>query len=185
MAVLAYKGINIPVGCESFPGVKTAFDVFVGYLMLDTWIANQDRHHENWGLLVAPPQTVHLAPSYDHASCLGANETEENRAARLSTRDVGRSMENYVTRARSAFYSPPSGAKPMSTLEAFRKVARKSPQAGLAWLGRLNQVSSNMVQSIFDQIPGDRITKHGIEFATKLLEIKRHRLATLVEGLQQ
>ena len=184
-AMLTHQGINVPVGCESFPGVETAFDFFIGYLMLDTWIANQDRHHENWGLLVAPPQGVHLAPSYDHASCLGANETDRNRAERLNTRDVGQSIERYVTRARSAFYSSPSGAKPMPTLEAFRRVARRSPQAGVAWLGRLNQVSSNMVQSIFNQIPGDRITTHGIEFATKLLEINRHRLATLVEGLQQ
>ncbi|HMP01047.1 MAG TPA: hypothetical protein PKD86_12340 [Gemmatales bacterium] len=30
-------------------GVHSALDVFVGYVMLDAWIANQDRHHENWG----------------------------------------------------------------------------------------------------------------------------------------
>ena len=29
-------------------GISTALDVFVGYVMLDAWIANQDRHHENW-----------------------------------------------------------------------------------------------------------------------------------------
>jgi len=29
-------------------GMETSLDVFVGYIMLDAWIANQDRHHENW-----------------------------------------------------------------------------------------------------------------------------------------
>src|SRR3972149_2725546 len=33
---------NIPAGVES------ALDVFVGYAMLDAWIANQDRPHEKW-----------------------------------------------------------------------------------------------------------------------------------------
>jgi hypothetical protein len=35
--------------CDALPeGVTTAVDVFAGYVMLDAWIANQDRHHENW-----------------------------------------------------------------------------------------------------------------------------------------
>ncbi len=29
--------------------LNSAMDVFLGYLLLDAWIANQDRHHENWG----------------------------------------------------------------------------------------------------------------------------------------
>ena len=134
-AMLTHQGINIPVGCESFPGVETAFDFFIGYLMLDTWIANQDRHHENWGLLVAPPQGVHLAPSYDHASCLGANETDKNRAERLITRDVGQSIERYVTRARSAFYSSPSGAKTDADLGGFQKGCKEESASGIgvAW----------------------------------------------------
>ena len=32
-------------------GIQTALDVFVGYVMLDARIANQDRHHENWAAL--------------------------------------------------------------------------------------------------------------------------------------
>jgi hypothetical protein len=33
------------------PGITTALDLFVGYVLLDAWIANQDRHHENWGAI--------------------------------------------------------------------------------------------------------------------------------------
>jgi serine/threonine protein kinase HipA of HipAB toxin-antitoxin module len=50
--------------------VDGADDVFLGYLMLDAWIANLDRHHENWGLVLTKDITGHLAPSYDHASSL-------------------------------------------------------------------------------------------------------------------
>src|SRR6266852_1940545 len=34
--------------------INTALSVFVGYIMLDAWIANQYRHHENWGAIRFP-----------------------------------------------------------------------------------------------------------------------------------
>jgi hypothetical protein len=79
--------IPMPIGWTPFAGIGAAVDVFVGYLMLDAWIGNTDRHHENWGLVVHA-QGTHLAPSYDHAASLGAHETEENRHDRLTTRDT-------------------------------------------------------------------------------------------------
>jgi len=45
-----------------------AYDVFVGYLLLDAWVANQDRHEANWSILVSPEAERRLAASYDHAS---------------------------------------------------------------------------------------------------------------------
>ena len=188
MDLLAIQdSIKAPYKASLFDGIETSTDFFVGYLMMDAWIANQDRHHENWGLLAKPQEglthpvyTLHLAPSYDHASCLGSNELDIKRAERLRTRDAGRSMERYARRAKSAFYSSPPGTKPMATLEVFRQAAKKRPQAARAWLERLKQVSPSKVQSIFERIPNERITSHGIEFATKLLEINQHRL---LEGL--
>jgi hypothetical protein len=49
-----------------------AFDVFVGYLAFDAWIANTDRHPLNWAVLQSPTGTVCLAPSFDHGSALGS-----------------------------------------------------------------------------------------------------------------
>ncbi len=64
--------VHLPVGFAGFEGVASSIDVFVGYLMLDCWICNTDRHHENWGwvLVPSPPNAVraHLVPTFDHAS---------------------------------------------------------------------------------------------------------------------
>ena len=50
-------------------GIVTALDVFVGYVMLDAWVANQDRHHENWAAIVAPEdKKLRLAPTFDHGA---------------------------------------------------------------------------------------------------------------------
>ncbi len=182
-AVLAvmrqHRIINAPLGWELPPGIGRAMDVFVGYLMFDAWIANQDRHHENWSLLVAPNRKVYLAPTYDHASSLGASESDENRRDRLTTRDARRSITQFVERATSAFYRLPSDARPMLTIDAFREAARIRPEAAAIWLSQLEEVSADEVRAILNQVPSGRITPVGVEFAQRLLELNRERLLAL------
>ena len=174
--IIAQPMVRSPLGFSGLPGIDSAVDVFVGYLMLDAWIANQDRHHENWALVVSGKGEVHLAPSYDHASSLGRNESDEDREDRLTTRDTGRSMEHYVGRAKSAFFASPSGKKPLLTLEAFQAAARSRPSAATAWLLRLEQVSLRKTRSLLEAVPPDRITPVAIDFAQKMLELNRKRL---------
>ncbi|MBI3303251.1 MAG: HipA domain-containing protein [Deltaproteobacteria bacterium] len=178
-AILRNARINLPIGWSGFPGLQTATDAFVGYLMFDAWIANQDRHHENWGLVTTREALRHLAPSFDHASSLGSNETDENRKDRLTTRDKRRSTEQYVERALSAFYASPSSSKPLSTFAAFQEAGKINPKAADAWADRLKLVSLQDIALVFGQIPPDRITPIAIEFAQRMLELNRQRLLTL------
>jgi len=178
MAILRNRRIKLPIGWTEFTAVETARDVFVGYLMFDAWIANQDRHHENWGL-VATPEATHLAPSYDHASSLGSGETDTDREDRLSPSDKRRSMERYVERAVSAFYASSASKKPLSPLEAFDEVGKLRPQAADAWLERLRHVSEHDVTSIFEQIPPEHISPVASRFAQRMLEVNRQRLLAL------
>ena len=78
----------LPPSGFSESGLSTAIDVFVGYLMLDAWIANQDRHHENWGSVVESRTSIVLTPAFDHAAGFGSILTDRERAARLTTRDA-------------------------------------------------------------------------------------------------
>lgn len=181
LAVLSHKSIQTPIAWQSSDGITSAEDVFVGYLLLDAWIANQDRHHENWALIATSPETLHLAPTYDHASSFGANETDETREERLRTRDRNRAMERYVEKASSAFYSSVSQSKkPMSPIDAFRTAGNYSPKAAQAWLKRLAQISIAEIEQIFNMIPTERISPIGIEFSFKLLELNRNRLLALL-----
>lgn len=178
MAVLRNHQIKLPIGWTGFASVETARDVFVGYLLFDAWIANQDRHHENWGLVVTP-ETTHLAPSYDHASSMGSGETDTDREDRLSPNDKRRSVERYVERAVSAFYASSTSKKPLSPLEAFYEAGKLRPQAADAWLERLLLVSLQDVASIFDQIPPERLSPVASRFAQKMLEVNCQRLLAL------
>ena len=46
--------IQLPISFNNEPPIQTATDVFIGYLVFDCWISNQDRHHENWGIIWQP-----------------------------------------------------------------------------------------------------------------------------------
>ncbi|MGC4960050.1 hypothetical protein [Gordonia sp. DT101] len=81
--VLTEAGLTGPIGTNyvDWP----AFDVWVGYLMLDAWIANTDRHAHNWGVLQDPVSgATYLGPSFDHGTALAAAEMETNRGARVA-----------------------------------------------------------------------------------------------------
>jgi hypothetical protein len=176
LAIIRQEPIQPPLNWNRFGAVQSALDVFVGYLMLDAWIANQDRHHENWGFIVSPQRIVHLAPTFDHASSLGWNETDKTRIQRLTTKDKRRGMDRYVERALSAFFSSPASSKPMPTLDVFSEAARLRPPAAKGWLDRLAEISQNDITRIFDQIPAARISDAGRHFAMKMLELNQKRL---------
>ena len=183
LAVTSLEFIKPPLGFELISGVENASEVFVGYLLLDAWIANQDRHHQNWGLVVLPGQVIHLAPSFDHASSMGPFELDEARAERLITKDKCRSIERYVEKARSAFYSTEVSEKPYSTLDAFMAAARFRPKAALSWLKQLENVSMQEVEAIFDRISSDKMSDISKKFALRILTLNRERLLNSVRML--
>ena len=57
--------------------LKSAFDAFTGFLVLDALTASCDRHVENWAVVIGPDQQSRLAPSWDHGNSLGFNLTSE------------------------------------------------------------------------------------------------------------
>jgi hypothetical protein len=169
---------KFPVGWSAPPSFSDAMDVFVGYLMLDALIGNTDRHHENWGLLQirdAGSIHQHLAPTFDHASSLGCHESDQVRIARLTTPDHNYSVCAYSKRARSALYSHPEDAHPVSPLEAFAQCARMTTGAGL-WLSRLDALRAEDIDHIFEQVPETVMSDAARRFAKELLRCNREEL---------
>lgn len=172
---------HLPPGWQAPREIIKPFDLFAGYLLLDAWIANQDRHHENWGAIVSG-WDIYLSPTFDHAACLGQNERDEKRRNRLDTRDKSYHIEQYVTKAKSAFYGtrPASPNTPLSTLDAFAKASAFCPAAGRAWLAALARVSLQDCQNIFDKIPREcGMSDTAAEFALTMLKLNKARLLAL------
>lgn len=176
VAALKPRNVLLPLHFNPPFSEMNAIGVFSGYLMLDTLVGNQDRHHENWGMILSPDNSLNLAPTYDHASSLGRNETDVNRNKRLTTKDKGQSVEHYATRALSGFYDTHKSIKPLSTLDAFDKCAKLEPKASQFWLDELNKLDPADFEAILSNIPDDDITKIGRDFALKLLEVNKKRI---------
>lgn len=179
IAVLQHQIIKTPLGWECPAQVKNSIGVFIGYLLLDALICNQDRHHENWALINIPNIGLFLAPTFDHASSLGRNETDENRVKRLLTKDQGFSIKSYVERARSGFYENKSSTKTLSTMEAFYECLKANNEAGQYWLERLSNINNSQFSDILACVPEDFISAEAREFAGEMLKINRNRLLSL------
>lgn len=179
VAVLGAIGASTPFEWNCPTEVADAVGVFVGYLLLDALIGNQDRHHENWGLINSAKHGLTLAPTFDHASSLGRNETDEVRIERLTTRDSGRSVTTYATRATSGLYATHTSKKALSTLDAFTEAARANPSATAYWLECLDGLDSAHFETILKKVPADFITQPARAFAQRLLLANRDRLLAL------
>lgn len=175
--------VRKPLGWDSLPNINIAHHVFVGYLMLDALISNQDRHEENWGLILTKDKTFHLAPTFDHAASLGRNESDETRLERLNSNDAGRSVSSYVKRAKSQVYAP-NGTR-IKTLDAFEAYGVMHPRAALSWLERLNGISDADIRVVVDRVPTTRMSNIAKDFAFSIMAENKRRIIGLTETLHQ
>ena len=166
--------------------VGTALDVFTGYVLLDAWIGNQDRHHENWGVLRGSggfkSAKLHLAPTFDHGASMARQLTDEERSLRMTTGDQGYGIAAFARKARSAFYAGPAESKSMTTFAVWEDFSKRAPSAANAWRRRLEAINEQEAREVISAVPPDRMTDLCRTFTLKLLEENRRRL---LEGEQR
>lgn len=182
-AVLAIiKRIPVPpIGMEHHNILKKAMGFFVGYLMFDCWISNPDRHHENWGVVFnIETNSLHLAPTYDHASGLGCRVLDAEREKRLTTNDSGFNVNAFVNKAKSAFFG--KNLKLIKTNDAFKIASIHDKVSALYWLDKLKNLSNNDIHNIFSLVPKTLITESAIKFAKAVLNENKKRLLSIKIG---
>ena len=175
-----------------FPGYS-AIDVFTGYLMLDALISNTDRHHANWAVIeVRGPSAEHsteLAPTFDHASSLGRELSDTQRATRLRAEVLGGSADQIRRRrpqtvvgyldsphARSRIYSSEYPSAALSPMAVFANVFRLLPPSANAWLQVLESVPLSRFNEIFSQVPASLMSQVARDFCMRLMELNRQAL---------
>ncbi len=76
---------------------------FIHIICFDAWIANTDRHQENWGIISSlESDNLRLAPLYDPAACLGA-ELQDHHSLLLQTADYELRVKRYIANCKSGF----------------------------------------------------------------------------------
>jgi hypothetical protein len=170
--------LSLPIDWIPPEGINTALDTFVGYLLLDTWIGNSDRHHDNWGFIDVK-DIMYLSPTYDHGSSLGRNEPDSKQQKRLTTTDKGFSVEAYAKKCYSVFYSPDNNTHRLRNFDVFCEMKTRYPNASKIWLDRLADISSSDTLNVIMRIPENRISRLAIEFSHTILKVNQKQLLNL------
>lgn len=160
------------------------------YMVLDALIANTDRHHENWGLLLKPGAKtvsetgqghielkVMVAPTYDHASSLGRELRDERRTALLEANGVG----DYVRRGHGGIYlssASTRGECPLGLLEA--GVGNYPDIFGPA-LKQVCEIDVNLLTGFVSQVPASRMSAPARAFAIEVLSYSLRALKSLLK----
>jgi hypothetical protein len=172
LGILRVLGLKRPIGHKSNLSNLATHEIFIGYLIFDCLIGNTDRHHENWGIVVVREEdeaTFHLAPSFDHASSLGRNETDERRAFRLATKDARASVEAYAERGRSAFYGSGSTPSTLTNREVINLLVESFPTATKFWSNKIGAIQLSQCRNILEQVSSDILSEQALEFALRML----------------
>ncbi|MDA8045709.1 MAG: hypothetical protein M0Z30_10810 [Actinomycetota bacterium] len=164
---LEASGVEGPACADAPP--QTAASVFAGYLVLDAWIANQDRHHQNWGVLddqrgAAAPI---LAPTFDHGSSLGFSLHDDDKHRRLA----GGQVEQWAGKG---------VCRPMENQPRLVDLASQAVHVAGAparhWIDRLARLSPEQQSSLLDAPPEARMSQVSRRFARAVMTTNRRRL---------
>lgn len=154
-------------------GELTAWDWWVGYLVLDALIGNTDRHQENWA--VVGDGRRRLAPTFDHASSLGFQLDDDQRSERLGTGDQNRTVAAYAARAVTKFEDSPHPCD-----AAIAALADASEVARAHWKDRLDGIIG--IEHLTDQLPTHRASVPARSFANELFAENLARLVSQAVG---
>lgn len=156
----ALDGVKGPPGtaCEDWD----AQEVFAGYLVLDAWTANTDRHARNW-LVLDRAGERRIGRTFDHGSALGAGMDDRARAratdsvAAWCARGLARTFED----------------SPSLVGLAQRAVALAGGRAH-EWLERLGSVHGGAWRGMLGTVPG--MSVQASSFNDAVIEENRRRL---------
>ena len=185
LGVLRVRNVRAPIGAPPACTRLSGVGVFVGYLVLDALIGNSDRHHDNWGVIVpreAGIYTYHLAPTFDHASSLGREQTTQAIARRLSTTDRRGDVEAYASRCRSAFYRPGPVPKTLTSGQVLSALVNTYRNSTQFWAQKAVNLSDEWLEDMLKRIDPSFVSTDAIHFALRMLRFNKRQLSEVALG---
>jgi hypothetical protein len=162
------RGVGSPAGVDDSLG---AAGWFAGYLVLDALVANTDRHHTNWAVLEDSDGAYRLAPSFDHASSLGFQLSDEHRMAL-----VERGVDEFASRGISRH------APGRPTLVQVAATACFLTGTVTLWRDTVDALHPDSVSQILERVPEDRMSHPARRLAFELVSVNRRRLLDALAG---
>lgn len=173
----AIERLESPLGVAQHTGLS-ALDFYAGYLFLDVLVANQDRHHENWGCIQSANRH-YLAPTFDHASSLARNVSDAEKQKRMESRDRGFIVEAFANRARSAININGERRRTLTTRDALKAFCDFNDIGVAVWQERLRNLSADQLSAIINRVPECYMSDITRRFTLCLLNVNKNYLLDL------
>lgn len=158
---------------------RQAAERHCGHVVLDAVIGNTDRHHENWGVISSfrgEGYVFEVAPTFDHASSLGRELTDNRREQILAEQGVGK----YSERGHGGIYWSETDRRGPSPLQLARLVCREYPNLFLSALRRVGSIELGTVVEVVRRVPQGWMSEASREFAIALMEYNCRELKKLM-----
>ena len=166
MAALAHiMGINT---LNPMPRWDDIFEHMASYVLLDGLVGNTDRHHENWMIACVHhygDMWIEIMPSYDHASSLGRELTDEKRQHLLNSDGVHR----YLNAGRGAVHVDHRRKRALSPLRLARLLCRWRPEFTRRALDRIGSVPEDEIRTTIQRVPAEFMSDVAKEFAFQVV----------------
>ncbi len=152
----------------------------VGYLVFDALVGNTDRHHQNWGVLLErrtapggkPGFALQLAPTFDHASSLGRELTDEARERMLRESQI----ERYIRKGHGGIFGDAEAKRGLSPLAVAQMLAERYPLFFGPWQKRVQELPLETLSELLARVPDERMSAPGRSFALAFLLDSRRLL---------
>ena len=171
--LMGLQGMN--PGMNPMPRWDYALEALASYALLDGLIGNTDRHHENWMVACVyahGDMMVEIMPSFDHASSLGRELTDDKRHRILESDAVLR----YVYRGRGGVYVDTGRKRAPSPLHLARLLCRWRPTFTRRTLDRIQSVSEHEIRTAIQRVPDEFMSDLAKEFACRVVMTGRQEL---------
>lgn len=145
--------------------ITAALRQLAAYLVLDALIGNTDRHHENWGLFRAPAEPVTVAPSFDHASSLGRELSDEKRLILMKENRI----QSYVEKGRGGVFLISDNHHGENPLKLVVQLARMRPSLFEDALRNAVSLPEDRIKEIVDAVPDERASILAKKFTKEMI----------------
>ena len=157
------------------PGWQQLLTQLASYALLDGLIGNTDRHHENWMVayvLEGNDAVLQSMPSYDHASSLGRELTDDRRRQYLESDR----MLTYLRKGRGGIYGGKRHGPAPSPLALAEALCRWKPDFTRGTLERIEDLTEGRIRTAIGRVPPEFMSDVAKEFAVQVMRISRQAL---------
>ena len=156
-------------------GCQQLLTQLASYALLDGLIGNTDRHHENWMVAYVPEGNdtiLKSMPSYDHASSLGRELTDDRRRQYLESDRI----LTYLRKGRGGVYGGKRCGAAPSPLALAGLLCRWQPDFTRETLERIEDLTEGQIHTAIGRVPPEFMSDIAKEFAVQLVRISRQAL---------